>query len=273
MTILFAALLGIVEGITEFLPISSTGHLILTQKLLGMQNSEMLATFDIAIQLGAICAVVIVYWKSIRWNPSVWLPVFTAFLPTAILGLLLHKIIKTYFLGSSSIVAWALLIGGIVIIIFELLHKQGSGIPLAAEALEAKVASRGQIHSLQKVPLTTAFGIGLFQSFALIPGVSRSAATIIGGMMLGVERKTIVDFSFLLAIPTMAAATGYDLMKSASQFHAHDVLTLGVGFFMAFITALIAIRWLLVFIKKNTFVPFGVYRIIVGILMLGFLLR
>ena len=249
MTLLTATILGIVEGITEFLPISSTGHLILTQRLLQMQNSEMLASFDIAIQLGAILAVVVLYFPTILRARNIWLPVIVAFLPTALIGALLHKIVKTYFLGNTHIVIWSLFIGGLVILLFEALYKK----------------EHASIRSLETVPLKTAFAIGICQSLAIVPGVSRSAATILGGMLLGIERRTIVDFSFLLAIPTMAAATGFDLLKSYQSFSSHDALALGVGFFTAFVTAMIAIKWLLKFVQTHTFTPFGFYRVIVAI--------
>ena len=252
MTILTAVVLGIVEGITEFLPISSTGHLILAEKLAGMQTTDMLESFDIVIQLGAILAVVVIYAKSLLRTPKIWLPIFVAFLPTAVIGLALHHILKTYLLGNTTVVALSLLMGGIVIIAFEAKYKE----------------RRGAVKRIEDVSLPTAIGIGLCQSIAIVPGVSRSAATIIGGMMLGVDRKTIVDFSFLLAIPTMAAATGYDLVKSAHAFSSHDALTLLVGFIVAFVTALIAIRWLLSFIRSHTFTPFGIYRVLVGLLFL-----
>ncbi len=234
---------------TEFLPISSTGHLILTQKLLAMQETEVLKSFDIAIQLGAILAVVLIYGRSIKRTPNVWLPIITAFIPTAVFGLLLHSIVKTYLLGSSTVVTSSLLIGGVIIILFEALYKK-------------EIAT---IRSLEAIPLKTALTIGLCQSLALVPGVSRSGATIIGGMLLGVERKTIVDFSFLLAIPTMAAAVGFDLLKSAHLFTAQDASTLCIGFLAAFITAYIVIRWLLKFIQTHTFTVFGMERIVVAI--------
>ncbi len=249
MTFLTAAILGIVEGITEFLPISSTGHLILTQHLLRMQETDMLKSFDIAIQLGAILAVVLIYGRSLKRTPKAWLPIIAAFIPTAIIGLLLHKIVKTYLLGNSSVVTWSLFIGGILIILFESTYQK----------------NRMSTRSVEAIPLKTAFAVGLCQSLALVPGVSRSGATIIGGMLLGVERRTIVDFSFLLAIPTMAAATALDLLKSAGSFTAHDASALGVGFLTAFVTAYIVIRWLLQFIQTHTFTVFGVERIFVAI--------
>lgn len=250
MTFPIAAILGIVEGISEFLPISSTGHLILTQKLLAMQETDILKSFDIAIQLGAILAVVLVYGASLKHTPKTWLPIAVAFLPTAVIGLLLHKVVKTYLLGNSSIVTWSLLIGGLIILLFESMYKKETV----------------TIRSLEAIPLKTAFTVGCFQSLALVPGVSRSAATILGGMLLGIERRTIVDFSFLLAIPTMAAATGLDLLISAGSFTSHDMATLGVGFFTAFVTAYIVIRWLLKFVQTHTFMIFGFERIIVAIM-------
>lgn len=250
LTFLNAAILGIVEGITEFLPISSTGHLILTQRLLAMQETDMLKSFDIAIQLGAILAVVLIYGRSLKRSPKAWLPIITAFIPTAIIGLFLHTFVKTYLLGNSAVVIWALFIGGILIILFESTYKQ----------------ARTNIRSVEAIPLKTAFAVGLCQSLALIPGVSRAASTIIGGMLLGVERRTIVDFSFLLAIPTMAAATALDLLKSSGSFTPHDASALGVGFLTSFVTAYVVIRWLLKFIQTHTFTVFGVERILVAIL-------
>lgn len=249
MTFAVAATLGIVEGITEFLPISSTGHLTLTQHLLKIQETDMLKSFDIAIQLGAILAVVILYFRTLVEKRSVWVPIIVAFIPTAIFGALLHGVAKEYLLGNSTIVGWSMLIGGIVIVVFEYLYR----------------SERGTIQSIGAVPLKTAVGIGLFQSIAIIPGVSRAAATIIGGMLLKVERRTIVEFSFLLAIPTMAAATGYDLLKSYQLFSMHDVLVLGVGFVVSFMTAILAIHWLLQFVQSHSFTGFGIYRILAAI--------
>lgn len=246
MTILQAIILGIVEGITEFLPISSTGHLILAQRLLGMTGSPMLESFDIAIQSGAILAVVVIYFHALLKRSGLWLPILVAFIPTTVIGFLLHGFAKTYLLGSGTAVAWSMLIGGIVIVLFEFLYR----------------SEHGRVTSIETIPVKTAVGIGIVQSVAIIPGVSRSAATILGGMLLGVERRTIVEFSFLLAIPTMSAATGYDLLKSYSLFNAHDALTLGIGFVMSFLTAIVAIRWLLRFIQSHTFTGFGIYRIL-----------
>jgi undecaprenyl-diphosphatase len=249
LTLLYAALLGIIEGITEFLPISSTGHLILSEHLLGIPITDAVKSFDIAIQLGAIAAVLLIYWKILFANWKTFKMVCIAFIPTAVIGLLLHSVIKTYLLGSTNVVVWALLIGGIALILFELNHRE----------------EKAKTKCLGEVTVTQALWIGVFQSLALIPGTSRSAATIVGGLILGLDRKTIIDFSFLLAIPTMAAATGLDLLGSASSFTSHDITTIAVGFVFSFITAYFAIKWLLTFIRSHTFIPFGIYRIIIAI--------
>jgi undecaprenyl-diphosphatase len=254
MSPLIALLLGIIEGITEFLPISSTGHLILTQRLLRIAETDVLKSFDIAIQLGAILAVVVLYRKIILKTRAAWPKVLIAFVPTAVIGLAVHGVAKQYLLGNTTVVAWALFLGGIGIIAFEQLHAD----------------HRSSVHSMDSIPWSTALLIGLCQALAIIPGVSRAAATIIGGMMLGIDRRTIVDFSFLLAIPTMAAATGFDLLKSMREFSSTDALPFGIGFIAAFLTAIVAIRWLLTFIRRNTFTAFGIYRICIALLFLAF---
>ncbi len=246
MSLLTALLLGIVEGITEFLPISSTGHLILTQHLLQIEQTDMIKSFDITIQLGAILAVVILYRKWLLSSKRMWLSVLWAFIPTGVIGLVAHTAVKTYLLGNTQVVVWSLFLGGIAIILFEKLYAE----------------RQATIHSIRAMPLTTAASIGLCQALSLVPGISRSAATIIGGMMLGVERKTAVDFAFLLAIPTMAAATGFDLIRSLDAWSADDAGALLVGFVTSFLVATIVIRWLLQFVRTNTFIPFGIYRII-----------
>ncbi|OGG47450.1 undecaprenyl-diphosphatase UppP [Candidatus Kaiserbacteria bacterium RIFCSPHIGHO2_02_FULL_50_9] len=248
MTLFDSFLFGLVEGITEFLPISSTGHLILVGKLLGLSSTEFLKSFEIAIQLGAIASVVVLYWRMfLRFE--LLKKLFVAFLPTGIVGLFLYRAIKTYFLGSEQIVLWALLLGGIALIVFELLHK---------EPPEESVVSMPSYRQ--------SFLIGLAQAVAVIPGVSRSGATILGGLLLGLPRKTIIEFSFLLAVPTMLAATGFDLLKSASSFPTANFEILAVGFLTSFVVALLSIRFLLAFIQKYTFISFGVYRILAALL-------
>lgn len=243
-----ATIYGIIEGITEFLPISSTGHLMLTAKVLGGQT-EFLKSFEIIIQLGAILSVVALYWRKFLIDFETLKRVIVAFVPTGILGLIFYKIVKTYLLGSNTVVLWSLFIGGAILIIFELFHKEK----------EIHVGETSQI-SYKKSLL-----IGLFQSIAMIPGVSRSAATIIGGLSLGISRKTIVEFSFLLAVPTMLAASGLDLIKNASSFSSDQIGFLVIGFSTSFLVAILAIKFFIKFIQKHTFIPFGIYRIAVAI--------
>ncbi len=250
MSILIAAFLGIIEGVTEFLPISSTGHLILAERLLGITITGSVETFDIVIQLGAIAAVVVVSWEHLWKSGRTLLGIAAAFLPTAIIGLLLHGIAKKYLLGNVSVVLGSLFIGGILLIAFELLRPK----------------NKVEIADLSAIPFWKAAMIGCCQALAIVPGVSRSAATIVGGMLLGIERRTIVEFSFLLAIPTMAAATGLDLYKSMNVLTSQDLTVIAVGFLFSFITALLSLKWLLSFIKNHTFSPFGIERIVVAVL-------
>ncbi|HOP85562.1 MAG TPA: undecaprenyl-diphosphatase UppP [Syntrophorhabdaceae bacterium] len=249
MDFIKALIFGIVEGITEFLPISSTGHLMLVAKIMGLSQTEFLKTFEIVIQFGAILSVIVLYWRSILLNLDIIKRVVIAFLPTAILGLIFYKIIKQYLMKSELVVLWSMFIGGICLIIFELLHKERS------DAIE----------DITSIPISTLIIIGLFQSIAMIPGVSRSAATIIGGLILGLKRKTIVEFSFLLAIPTMLAATVLDLAKNIGAFSISQINFLSAGFIFSFIFALLSVKFLLNFIKGHTFISFGIYRIIVSI--------
>ena len=249
MNMLHVLIFGIVEGITEFLPISSTGHLMLTAKLLQIGQSEFVKSFEIAIQLGAILAVVVLYWDKLIKGWEIWKRLLVAFLPTALIGVILYKIIKRYLLGNNEVVLWSLFIGGLFLIIFELLHRE----------------KEDTIEELSAISYSQALAIGLFQSVAMIPGVSRAAATIIGGLVVGLKRKTIVEFSFLLAIPTMLAATALDLLKSAQVFKSEQFVSLGVGFVISFLVAIIAIKFLLTFIKRHSFILFGVYRIIIAL--------
>jgi undecaprenyl-diphosphatase len=238
-----------VQGISEFLPISSTGHLILASHLMGLQHTEFLKSFEIAIQAGTILSVVALYWRSLMVDFEVIKRLAVAFLPTGLLGLTLYRLIKGYLLGSETVVLCSLLIGGILIIAFERWYREGEN-------------ATGEIRAMS---YKNALIVGLFQSVAMIPGVSRSAATILGGLLLGLKRKTIVEFTFLLAVPTMLAATGYDLIKSGSQFSLDQVQYLLIGFVTAFVVALLSIKFLLRFIKTHTFIPFGIYRIVLVI--------
>ena len=247
MTAFDSILLGALEGITEFLPISSTGHLILASELLGLAPSTFLSSFQIAIQLGAIAAVVCLYWKSFL-DIAFLKKLFVAFLPTGIVGFLVYPYVKGFLLGNSAVVAASLFIGGVVLIVFELLHKE------RPESLEGA----------KEITYRQALFVGLFQSIAIIPGVSRSAATIIGGLVVGMRRVAIVEFSFLLAVPTMIAATGYDLLKSADTFVLDEFGLLALGFLTAFFVALLSMRLLVQIVKRYTFIPFGIYRIILA---------
>lgn len=247
MNMLQAIILGIVEGITEFLPISSTGHLILASTILGIPQTEFQKTFEISIQLGAILSVVVLYGRTLIKDRVLVQKVLVGFLPTGVLGLLLYKLVKHYLLGNQAVVVAALVIGGIILILFEMFHTP-------AEGDDAKRISYKQ-----------AATVGLFQCLAMIPGVSRSASSIIGGLVQGIERKTIVEFSFLLAIPTMAAATGLDLLKTATHFSANEWEILAAGFVVSFVVALFSIKFLLHYIQKHTFISFGIYRIVAGV--------
>ena len=250
MTPLDAAILGIVEGIAEFLPISSTGHLVLASTLLGIANSDFTKSFEIVIQLGAILAVIVLYFRSF-FDIELLKRIVVAFIPTGIIGLALYKVVKTYLLGNQAIVLWSLALGGIALIAFEYWYREA---PKATENVRA-------------ISYRQAVLIGLFQSLAIIPGVSRSAASIVGGLLVGIKRATIVEFSFLLAVPTMVAATGLDLVKNASLFSSGaNVLSLVIGFVISFVVALISIKWLLGFVRSHSFISFGIYRIVVAVL-------
>ena len=246
MNFITAFILGIVQGISEFLPISSTGHMILASHLMGLKHTEFLKSFEIAIQVGTILSVVVLYWRSLLVDFEVIKRLAVAFIPTGVLGLTLYKVIKGYLLGSETVVLCSLLIGGIFIVAFEYWYRE----------------KEDATSEIREISYKYALIIGLFQSIAMIPGVSRSASTILGGLWLGLKRKTIVEFTFLLAVPTMLAATGYDLIKSGSQFSFDQIQYLLVGFVTAFVVALLTIKFLLQFIKTHTFIPFGIYRIV-----------
>jgi len=252
-----AIILSIVEGVSEFLPISSTGHLILATDILKIAQTGFVKDFEIIIQLGAIFAIVALYWNSLYRNIEVWKKVIIAFIPTGIIGLILFKFIKSYLLGNLYITLAALLIGGILLIVLEMIYKD-------------KVHHVGKI---EEITYANAFLIGLCQSIAIIPGVSRSAATIIGALLLGTKRKVAVEFSFLLAVPTMLAATGLDLIKSNFSYSPEQWLMLGIGFLGSFIVALIVVKWFLKFVQTHTFIPFGIYRIVAAILFYVVVIR
>lgn len=249
MSIFQAILLSIVEGITEFLPISSTGHLILTGKLLHIPQTDFVKTFDVVIQLGAIFAVIVLYGKKLLVQKNILLRVATAFLPTAVFGFLLYPFIKHVLLNNVTIVIAALFFGGIVLILLEKIHTPKQG-------------------TIASLTLNQSIIIGLIQCFSFIPGVSRAAATIFGGLFLGLTRREAVEFSFLLAIPTMVAATGLDLVKNAGSLQNSELSLITIGLLGSFVTATIVIKWLIRYVQTNTFVPFGIYRILISLLFL-----
>lgn len=251
MNILQTIILSIVEGITEFLPISSTGHLILTSQFLVIQQTEFVKSFEIIIQLGAILAVVVIYFKKLvlSFNFKLWKNIIISFAPSIIFGLLFYKTIKTYLIGNSIVVIISLLIGGITMIIFEKYYKP----------------KRKELTNFDYVK------IGLFQILSMVPGVSRAFATIFGGMVVGMSREKATEFSFFLAIPTMAAASLLDLIKTdQSVWTSSNMQTLTIGFIGSFITAYIVVRWLIKFVQNNNFIVFGWYRIILALLFLVF---
>ena len=258
-----AAIMGVVEGLTEFLPISSTGHLILAGSLLGFDDAKA-KVFDIAIQTGAIFAVILVYWQKIK-GTMVALPtqrqahqlavnVAIAFTPAVVLGLLFGKAIKAH-LFTPTVVASTFIIGGFII--------------LWAEARQARAETAPRILDADDMTWTDALKVGLVQCFAMIPGTSRSGATIIGGMLLGLSRQAATDFSFYLAIPTLIGAGAYSLFKERALLSLADLPLFGVGLVVSFLSAWVCVRWLLKFISSHSFEVFAWYRIVFGLVVLG----
>ena len=252
MTIFDSVILGIIEGITEFLPISSTGHLIVTSEFLGIEQTDVNKAYEVIIQFAAILAVVLNYPSKFTFSHvSLWTKVFIAFLPIAAIGFLFSSQVKTLF--SIEIVAWMFIVGGIVFLIVEKFYDEKATHTLDVEDVTYKQAA----------------WIGFAQIFALIPGTSRAGSSIIGAMLVGLNRKTSAEFSFLLAFPVMCATTGYDVLKHHEEILASgNFLNLAVGFVVSFIVAFIAIKLFLKFLEKFTFVAFGIYRIVFGILLL-----
>ena len=258
-----AAIMGVVEGLTEFLPISSTGHLILAGALLGFDDDKA-KVFDIAIQTGAIFAVIMVYWQKIR-STVVALPtqrqaqrlalnVLIAFLPAVLLGLLFGKAIKAH-LFTPTVVASTFIIGGLII--------------LWAERRQARNPAVARIQEADDMTALDALKVGLAQCLAMVPGTSRSGATIIGGMLLGLSRKAATDFSFYLAIPTLIGAGVYSLYKERALLSLSDLPVFTVGLVFSFLSAWLCVRWLLRFIATHSFVGFAWYRIVFGLVVLG----
>lgn len=248
-----AIVLAIIEGITEFLPISSTGHMILASTAMKIQDNEFVKTFEIMIQLGAIMAIVLLYSKALLKNLKIYYKLFVAFLPTAIIGLLAYDFIKEK-LFNSTVVSISLILGGIVLILVDKYVEQ----------------KESRIQQVEDIPYRSAVFIGLIQCLSMIPGVSRAAATILGGIFNGLDKKQAMEFSFLLAIPTMFAASGLDLIKSELHFGKHEYLLLTIGFVLAFLSAWIAVKLFVKISEKYGFRFFGYYRIVLGLLFLWF---
>jgi undecaprenyl-diphosphatase len=247
MELINAILLAIVEGITEFLPISSTGHMIIVSSLLGINNSEFTKIFEVSIQFGAILSVVVLYWKRFFQSLDFYYKLFVAFLPAAIIGYLFNDAIDEL-LEKPAVVAVSLVLGGIVLLFAD------------------KWFNKPEENKEVDYPL--ALKIGFFQAISMIPGVSRSAATIIGGMSQKLTRQKAAEFSFFLAVPTMFAATAYKLLKGYKSIHSEDISVLLVGNIVAFVVAMVAIKFFISILTKYGFKVFGYYRIVVGMIIL-----
>jgi undecaprenyl-diphosphatase len=251
MNIIQSIILSIIEGLTEFLPISSTGHMILASSIMNIPESAFVKTFEISIQIGAILAIVLLYARRFLQGISIYLKLGIAFIPTGIIGFLAYPYIKTY-LFNPIIVTISLILGGIVLILID----------------RKVVNQKSETDTLENISYKNAFFIGLFQSISMVPGISRAAATIVGGIFNKLDKKQAIEFSFLLAVPTMFAATGYDLYKTSVVFSGHEIILLIIGLIVAFITALIAVKVFVRIVQNYGFKYFGYYRIIIGILFL-----
>lgn len=249
-----AGLLGLIEGLTEYLPVSSTAHLLLTERLMGVTSTGR--TFEVLIQLGAIVALLSVYAGKL-WALAVSLPsdersrrfvlaIVLAFLPAAVIGVAAHKIIKEVLFESPFVICMSLVIGGVILLIVD------------------RARFEPRYHDVKDIPLQNAIGIGLFQCLAMIPGVSRSGSTIVGSMLLGADKRTSAEFSFFLAMPTMAGAFTYDLYKNYALLSADDVTNIVIGFLAAFVAGVVVVRYALVFIAARGLSFFGWWRVAVG---------
>lgn len=245
-------ILGIVEGITEFLPISSTGHMIIASSMMGIEDSTFTKAFEVIIQFGAILSVLVLYWRRFLSSWSFYKKLFVAFLPTAIIGFAMKDVVE-HLLGSVQVVAWSLILGGFVLV--------------WSDKAFAHLTSTGR--TTDDLTYKDSVKLGLFQAIAMIPGVSRSGATIMGGLSLGMNKKEAAEFSFFLAVPTMAAATLYKLLKIYKTIEPQQINLLLVGMVVSFIVAMIAIKFFIGIVSRYGFRGFGYYRIILGIIILA----
>lgn len=251
MTLFQSILIALVEGLTEFLPISSTGHMILASTAMGIHEEEFVKTFEVFIQLGAILAIALMYIKRFFRNLTIYFKLITAFLPTAVVGLLAYEYIKAY-LFNPIVVSISLILGGVILIF-----------------IDKKVATQGStVVEVEDISYKNAFFIGLCQCLSMVPGTSRAAATIIGGVFNGLDKRQATEFSFLLAVPTMLAAGGYDLLKTDLAFTSEQLMLLGIGFVVAFVSAWGAVKLFLTYVSNHGFTSFGWYRIGLGLLFL-----
>jgi undecaprenyl-diphosphatase len=258
---LAALILGLVEGLTEFIPVSSTGHMLLLGHFLGFESTGK--TFEIVIQLGALLAIISVYFRRLwtlatRWpfDPAArrfLIGLLVAFAPAVVIGFLAYDFIKTVLFETPTVVCYALIIGGFLLLLLDRMKK----VPVYLDA--------------DRYPIRVYFLVGLFQCLAMIPGVSRSGATIAGGLLLGTDKRSAAEFSFFLALPTMGAAVAYDLLKNWDRLDFSDAGLIGIGFVSAFLTALAVVRFLLDFVSKRGFAPFAWWRIVVGVVGLALL--
>lgn len=248
MTLLQSGILGVVEGVTEFLPISSTAHLLLATRYLGIEETEFVKTFIIIIQLGAILSVLALYFKKFWLKWDMLFKLAAALIPSVVVGLAFYKVIKNIFFENFVLMSGALIVGGLALVWLEKIFQPKSDSVLKVEDLSYKQC----------------LIMGCYQALAVVPGVSRSGATIFGGLISRLPRATVVEFSFLLAVPTMAAASALDILKAQFYFGGEEYLMLGTGFLVSFVTAAVVIKWFLKFIQKHNFLPFAAYRIGLG---------
>lgn len=246
MNIFYAAILGILEGVTEFIPVSSTGHLIVASHLLKIPQTDFLKMFEVVIQLGAALAVLPLFLKRFFSDRKVFYRLVIAFIPTAIAGVLFYSAIKTFF-NSPMTVIISLAVGGVALIGIEYVVKKKSSSMLPASDF---------------ISYKKSFLLGMFQAIAIIPGVSRSGATIAGGLLMGMSRSALVEFSFLLALPTIAAASIFDIYQTQIAWSSQEITLLAVGLIAAFVTAYFSMKWFLAYISRHSFTVFGIYRII-----------